>query len=75
MPKHLPLLVGAIRCLSLTLSRQLFYLPVSSLGFVAAVVSKNPTTRRLAPPFTGKRTQLSLLSCPSLRSLDEFPLT
>jgi hypothetical protein len=36
---------------------------------------QNPTARGLAPPFTGKRTQLSLLSCPSLRSLDEFPLT
>lgn len=36
---------------------------------------QKPTARGLAPPFTGKRTQLSLLSCPPLRSLDEFPLT
>ncbi|KAH7178480.1 hypothetical protein DER46DRAFT_153128 [Fusarium sp. MPI-SDFR-AT-0072] len=64
VPKHLPLLVGAIRCLSLTLSRQLFYLPVSSLGFVAAVVSKTLQLEGLL-----HRSLVNELNCPCYHAL------
>lgn len=64
MPKHLPLLVGAIRCLSLSLSRQLFYLPVSSLSFVAAVVSKTLQLEGLL-----HRSLVNELSCPCYHAL------
>jgi len=62
--KHLPLLVGAIRCLSLSLSRQLFYLPVSSLGFVAAVVSKTLQLEGLL-----HRSLVNELNCPCYHAL------